>query len=82
MSFHGHDVIAATANRYADFRSNRHTFITNLSLAGVSPREAQELARHSDIRLTMSVYSHIDMQDKARAIVRLGGLAGGGVQRG
>ncbi len=23
-------------NRYADFHSNRHTFITNLSLAGVS----------------------------------------------
>ncbi|NQT38795.1 MAG: tyrosine-type recombinase/integrase [Planctomycetes bacterium] len=58
--------------RYADFHSNRHTFITNLSLAGVSPREAQELARHSDIRLTMGVYSHIGLQDKARAIGRLG----------
>ncbi len=65
-------------NRYADFHSNRHTFITNLSLAGVSPRDAQELARHSDIRLTMGVYTHIGIEDKARAIGRLGGLEGGG----
>ncbi len=61
-------------HRYADFHSNRHTFITNLSLAGVSPRDAQELARHSDIRLTRSVYTHIGIEDKARAIGRLSGL--------
>lgn len=41
----------------------------------VARRESlqQELARHSDIRLTMRVYSHIGSQDKARAIGRLGG---------
>jgi integrase len=41
---------------FADFHSNRHTFITNLERAGVSPRTAQTLARHCDIRLTMGVY--------------------------
>jgi len=35
------------------------------------PRDAQELARHSDVRLTMNVYSHIGLDDKAKAIGKL-----------
>jgi integrase/recombinase XerD len=45
-------------NRVADFHSLRHTFITRLVRAGVHPRLAQELARHSSITLTMDHYSH------------------------
>lgn len=56
---------------YADFHANRHTFITNLSRAGVKPRTAQALARHSDIRLTMGVYTHIGLADQAVAIQAL-----------
>ena len=33
------------------------TYITRLQRAGVSPRETMELARHSDIRLTMKTYT-------------------------
>jgi hypothetical protein len=33
------------------------TYITRLQRAGVSPREAMELARHSDMRLTMKTYT-------------------------
>ena len=57
--------------RFADFHANRHTFITNLGRAGVSPKTTQTLARHSDIRLTMNVYSHTDLEEKADAIRRL-----------
>ena len=57
--------------RYADFHANRHTFITNLGRVGVSPKTAQTLARHSDIRLTMNVYSHTDLAERAEAIRRL-----------
>jgi integrase len=53
---------------FADFHSNRHTFITNLERVGVSPRRAQSLARHSDIRLTMGVYTHINLHDQSAAI--------------
>jgi len=56
---------------FADFHSNRHTFITNLERAGVSPRTAQSLARHSDIRLTMGVYTHIGLHDQTTAIESL-----------
>jgi integrase/recombinase XerD len=57
--------------RYADFHSNRHTFITNLGRAGVSPKTTQELARHSDIRLTLNVYTHAELADKIEAVRRL-----------
>lgn len=36
-----------------DFHALRMTYITRRQRAGVSPREAMELARHSDMRLTM-----------------------------
>ncbi|MGL6194444.1 MAG: hypothetical protein ACRC2T_06430, partial [Thermoguttaceae bacterium] len=38
--------------KYADFHGLRHTFISNLGKAGVSPKTAQVLARHSTIELT------------------------------
>ena len=60
--------------RYADFHANRHTFITNLGRVGVHPKTAQPLARHSDIRLTMNVYSHTDLAEKTAAVRRLPGL--------
>jgi len=59
------------SGRYADFHSNRHTFITSLERASVSPRTAQSLARHSDIRLTMGVYTHIELHDQRAAIESL-----------
>ncbi|MGD1088742.1 MAG: site-specific integrase [Verrucomicrobiota bacterium] len=43
--------------RVVDFHSFRHTFCTYLHRAGVPLREAMELMRHSDVRLTMSVYA-------------------------
>jgi len=60
----------------SDCPSNRRTFITNLSLVGVSPRDAQELARHSYVHLTMNLYTHVNMQDKARAIEKLAAVGG------
>jgi Site-specific recombinase XerD len=63
-----------STGKFADFHSLRHTFITNLSRANVSPKVAQTLARHSDIRLTMQIYTHIDSDEQAAAINSLPGL--------
>jgi site-specific recombinase XerD len=60
--------------RFADFHSNRHTFITSLCRSQVSPKTAQTLARHSDIRLTMGTYSHIELSEQQDAIESLPGL--------
>ena len=59
------------ADRVADFHSLRHTYITNLARAGVHPKEAMDLARHSDINLTMARYSHTVLADRAEALERL-----------
>ena len=67
-----------SAGRFADFHANRHTFITNLCKAEVSPKMAQALARHSDIRLTMNLYSHVDLGDQSAAIRKLPGVGGDG----
>ena len=47
------------AGRVADSHSLRHTFISNLSKSGVSPKVAQSLARHSTIGLTMDTYTQL-----------------------
>ena len=54
--------------RVADFHALRHSYITLLERSGVSPKLAQELARHSDIRLTMNVYTHVRLHDLAGAV--------------
>jgi integrase len=41
-----------------DFHALRHSFMSALAAAGVGPKEMQELARHSDPRLTLGVYTH------------------------
>ncbi len=47
-----------TDEGYADFHALRHTFGTNLYLAGVHPADAMILMRHSSITLTMNLYTH------------------------
>jgi len=56
------------AGRVADFHSLRHTFISNLTRSGVSPKIAQSLARHSTIGLTMDTYTHIGLYDERAAL--------------
>ena len=62
--------------RAIDVHSLRHTFATMLSKAGVSPRMAQELLRHSDIRLTMNTYTHVQLIDTAAAVEMLPSITG------
>lgn len=59
------------AGRVIDIHGLRHTFITNLARAGVAPQLAQRLARHSDVRLTLGVYSHLGLVDLAGALAKL-----------
>jgi integrase len=43
--------------RRVDFHALRHTLATNLNRAGVAPRIAQEIMRHSELSLTMRTYT-------------------------
>lgn len=58
------------AGRDIDFHSLRHTFITDLFLAGVPATVVQKLARHKDLATTM-LYSHVTQIDKWAAIKKL-----------
>ncbi len=60
-----------SAGLFADFHALRHSFITNLASPSVHPRTAQSLARHSDINLTMSRYTHVYRQQEQDAIATL-----------
>ena len=46
-------------------------FISSLAAAGVHPKVAQQLARHSSIELTMNRYTHLAVADVAGALDRL-----------
>jgi len=62
--------------RYYDFHSLRHQFVSNLASSGVHPATAQKMARHSDINLTLSRYTHIGREDEAKAVEGLPGIGG------
>jgi integrase len=59
-----------------DFHSLRKTYITRLQKAGVTPREAMELARHSEMRLTMETYTDVAQLPLVGAIGKLPALVG------
>jgi integrase len=59
------------AGEVLDFHSLRHTFVTNLVRAGVEPKLAKELARHSTIVLTLDRYAHVSVQEQADGVNRL-----------
>ena len=55
----------------ADFHAaGRHTYITELLRNGTSLVAARELARHSDVTMTMR-YTHIGLKDQAKGIENL-----------
>jgi len=51
-----------------DIHCLRHTFGTWLSKAGVPLQIVQKAMRHSDPKLTMNVYTHLELVDVAGAL--------------
>ncbi|MEX2307308.1 MAG: tyrosine-type recombinase/integrase, partial [Pirellulales bacterium] len=64
-------IVAIDDDRVVDFHALRTTFITGLARAGVAPALTQKLARHSDINLTLSAYTRLQMSELAGAVGRL-----------
>ena len=48
---------------YADFHALRHSFIALLDKSGATLKEAMQLARHTDPKLTMAVYGRRQLHD-------------------
>jgi len=66
---------ADSAGRVADFHSLRHTTGSWLAAAGVHPKVAQAVMRHSDINLTMSRYTHVFQGQESDAVAALPDLS-------
>jgi integrase len=63
--------------KHLDFHALRHSFVSALAAKGIGPKLLQDLARHSDPRLTFAVYAHT-RQDERAAAVNLLPLPGAG----
>jgi hypothetical protein len=59
------------ADRFADFHSLRHTFITQGGKSGATMKEHQTLARHSRPGLTLGIHTHLTVSDERRAVGKL-----------
>jgi integrase len=69
------------AGRVVDFHALRATYITLLVKSGASVKVVQELARHSDPKLTLNIYSKLGIHDYAGALRGLPSLNSGGPDR-
>jgi integrase len=56
---------------YADFHALRHSYVALLDKAGVTLKEAMQLARHSDPKLTMARYGRAQLNDLGAAVDKL-----------
>jgi len=63
------------SGRYADFHALRHTTGSLLAAAGVHPKVAQAIMRHSKVDLTLNRYSHVYAGQTSEAIKSLPDLS-------
>lgn len=56
---------------FADFHSLRHSYIALLDRAGATLKQAMQLARHSDPRLTMRTYGRAALADLGSVVDRI-----------
>ena len=60
-----------------EFRDNlvlhelRHTFCTNCAMAGMPPKVLQKIMGHSNISITLDVYTHIEEETKANEMEKI-----------
>ena len=54
----------------------RHSYLSMLAFEGVHPKVMQELAGHADPRVTMDIYTHVNMDSKREAAAAVEGALG------
>lgn len=60
--------------RYLKFHSLRHTFATRAVESGMDVKTLSELMGHSNVSITLNCYAHCQLEQKRRAVNRLGKL--------
>lgn len=54
----------------------RHTCVSLLLDMGVPPHIVREIVGHSDIEVTMTIYAHASLDEKRKALGKLGDMLG------
>ena len=54
----------------------RHTCVTLLLDLGAPPHVVREIVGHSDIEVTMTIYVHVSLEGKRKALGKLGEVLG------
>ena len=49
----------------------RHTYCTNMARAGMNPKTLQYLMGHSDISITMNVYTHLGLNEAKDEMIKM-----------
>ena len=49
----------------------RHTYCSNMARAGMNPKTLQYLMVHSEIGVTMNIYTHLGLEDAAEELHRM-----------
>ena len=57
-----------------NFHSLRHTYATRLFESGIEPKTVQVLLGHSDIKMTLDIYTHVMQGSKDKAVEALDNL--------
>jgi integrase len=60
----------------ARFHDLRHTCVTLLLDLGAPPHVVREIVGHSDIEVTMTIYAHVSLEEKRKALGKLGEVLG------
>ncbi|MFL6077703.1 MAG: tyrosine-type recombinase/integrase [Mycobacteriales bacterium] len=58
------------------FHDMRHTCVTLLLSLGVPAHVVKDIAGHSDIQVTMTIYAHVSAEEKRDGLGRLGDQLG------
>jgi len=53
------------------FRMLRHTYATALYDAGIDIKSAQEILGHSDFKITMNIYTHIQTERREKNVIKI-----------
>jgi integrase len=74
-----HDIRSAAGLGRLRFHDLRHTAVSLLLALGVPPHVVREIVGHSDIKVTMTVYAHGNLGEKAAALTQLGNALSAGL---
>ena len=72
-----HRILEASGLPQITFHDPRHSCASLMLAQGVAPRVVMETLGHSDIRMTMNLYTHVAAELQGDAAARMERLLGG-----